>query len=201
MKHYIIQAVEAAPDWTAVPVLSVDTPYLETKDTVKAWAQICHGMDALHIHLWADVPVIRAVETGPVGMPCEDSCLEFFFQPVNGDPRYMNLEFNFNGCFYLGLGTCVDDLIRLIPDCDASEIFKPEIKKTEAGWEIFYQIPYAFIRRLFPDFAPKSGMTIRGNCYACSDLSEPAYYLSWNRVTTDPFTFHRSSCFGTMTLA
>lgn len=198
MKRYTITHVTGRPDWSSIPVLSMDTKYLQTHDDVKANAQVSYSDTALLIHLWAEVPTIRAVETGPVGMPCEDSCLEFFFRPVKDDPRYINLEFNFNGCFYLGMGTGIQDLLRLIPDGDAKEIFEPEIRKTETGWEIFYQIPYTFIRRLFPQFAPAAGETMRANCYACSDLSEPHYYLSWNPVATEPFTFHRSECFGVM---
>ena len=198
MNNYTVTHVNEKPDWSKIPWLSMETKYLQTTDDVKASAQICYDADALLVHLKARVGEIRAVENGPVGMPCEDSCLEFFFQPVAGDSRYINLEFNFNGCFYLGMGTCIDDLIRLLPDSDANEIFYPDIRKTDDGWEIFYKIPYAFIRRLFPGFAPAPGSEMRANCYACSDLTVPHYYLSWNPVTEEPFTFHRSSCFGVM---
>jgi hypothetical protein len=150
------------------------------------------------VHLWIEVPQVRAVETGPIGMPCKDSCLEFFFQPVNGDPRYINVEFNSNGCLYLGIGTCLQDLIRLLPEEDICAILEPIIQKTEKGWEIYYRIPYTFVRRLFPEFAVASGDTIRANVFACSDLSQPHYYLSWSSITEEPFTFHHSSCFGSM---
>ncbi len=198
MNSYTITHVTDKPDWSSVPVLAMQTKYLQTQDNVKAFAQICYGSDALLLHLWAQVPEIRAVESGPIGVPCEDSCLEFFFQPVFGDPRYINLEFNFNGCFYLGMGTCIADLLRLIPDSDAEAIFAPVIRETDGGWEIFYQIPYDFIRRIFPEFEATPGSEIRANCYACSDLTQPHYYLSWNPVTEEPFTFHRSNCFGVM---
>ena len=201
MKEYVVSYVSGCPDWANIPVLNIDTPYLETKDNVSAFGQIAYGKDAFYVHLWANVPEIRAVETGPVGMPCEDSCLEFFFQPVEGDPRYINLEFNINKCFYFGFGTGIHDLIRLVPEEDLLLLFQPEARKTEKGWEIFYQIPYSLIRRLFPNFAPKAGESIRANCFACSDLTVPHYYLSWNPVSTENFTFHQSDCFGVMKYA
>lgn len=201
MKNYTITRVSGAPDWSRIPAVSMETKYLQTPDNVAAFSQICYDDEGILVHLWIDVPEIRAVETGPYGMPCEDSCLEFFFQPVAGDSRYINLEYNFNGCYYLGLGTGLDDLLRLLPDSDADTLFSPDIHRTETGWEIFYKIPYSFIRRLFPDFAVAAGKTIRANCYACSDLTVPHYYLSWSPVTTDPFTFHRSNCFGIMTFS
>lgn len=198
MKEYTLSYITGSPDWETLPVLNIDTPYLETKDNVAAFGQIAYSDDAFWVHLWAEVPEVRAVENGPLGMPCEDSCLEFFFQPVSGDPRYINLEFNINKCFYLGFGTGIHDLIRLVPEENMLEVLKPETKVTEKGWEIFYQIPYAVIRRIFPSFAPAAGESFRANCFACSDLTVPHYYLSWNSVSTDNFTFHQSDCFGVM---
>ena len=201
MKQYTITRVSSKPDWEQIPTLTMEEKYLQTTDYVAAKAQICYDDTGILVHLRAFVPEIRAVENGPYGMPCEDSCLEFFFQPVPGDDRYINLEFNFNGCYYLGTGTGLSDLMRLLPDANAENIFGHEIKKTDDGWEIFYKISYDFICRLFPNFKVISGMEIRANCYACSDLTVPHYYLSWSRVSTDPFTYHNSSCFGTMTFA
>lgn len=201
MKNYTITHVNGKPDWDQIPVLSMNQKYLQTADEVAATAQICYDDAGILVHLRAYVNKIRAVEHGALGMPCEDSCLEFFFQPVPGDDRYINLEFNFNGCYYLGIGTGVDDIMRILPYANAENLFRHEISKTNDGWEIFYKIPYDFIRRLFPNFTVYPGETIRANCYACSDLSVPHYYLSWSEVVRDPFTFHRSSCFGSMTFS
>ena len=193
MKKYEMRAVTEPVDWKQLPVAAMDTAYLQTTDTAKAWAQLALGKDALLLHLWLEVPVIRAEEKGPLGMPCEDSCLEFFFRPVPEDGRYLNFEFNSNACMFLGMGTGIPDLIRLVPD-GAEEIFRPEVRITESGWELFFRIPHAFVRRLFPDYQPQR--LERANFYACSDLSQPPYYRSWNPVSTDPFTFHRPECFG-----
>ncbi len=197
MRFYSIHKVGATPDWTTLPSLTIDHPYLDTPDTITAGAQIGYDNDALLVHLWTTETEVRAVENGPLGMPCEDSCLEFFFGPMENDIRYFNLEFNSNGCMYLGFGSCIDDLIRLVPD-EAEQIFAPQITKREDGWEIIYHIPYSFIRRFFPDFVVYEGKTIRANCYKCADLTTPAHYLSWNPIEGDPFTFHRPTCFGTM---
>jgi len=199
MNEYIIQRV-TEPDWSVIPTLSIDYPYLQTPKHIRAWAQICWSEDAFHVHLWAEVPEIRAVENGPVGVPCEDSCLEFFFQPMEDDSRYINIEFNINRCMYLGIGSCVEELIRMIPE-DINDLFLPETRRTATGWELFYQIPFRFIRRLFPSFEATPGKTIRANCFTCADLTEPAYYLSWSPISGEPFTFHRSKSFGFMKLS
>lgn len=105
-------------------------------------------------------------------------------------------EFNFNGCMFLGFGSGISDLTRLITEPD--EVFKPEISKTDEGWEIFYSVPYTFIRRFFPDFEVKEGKIMRANCYKCADFSTPPHYLSWNLVTKEPLSFHTPDCFGEM---
>jgi len=193
MKEYTLMRVAEPVDWKQLPTAALTHTYLQTPDSVKAWGQLALGADALLLHLWLEAPEIRAVEQGPLGMPCEDSCLEFFFCPVPEDGRYLNLEFNSKGCLYLGMGTGIADLVRLVPD-DPQVIFAPEISKTVGGWELFYRIPHSFVRRFFPDYRPEK--LRRANFYACSDLSEPAYYLSWSPIEGEPFTFHRPACFG-----
>lgn len=196
MNSYDLKKVQGTPDWSSIPTLDIANRYLETPDDITACAQICYNNEALLIHLSTVEKDIRAVEKGPLGAPCEDSCLEFFFCPMDGDPRYFNLEFNINGCLFLGFGKSIDDLVRLIIEPD--EIFAPKIKKTENGWEIFYSIPYSFIRLFFPDFEARNGKSIRANCFKCADFSTPPHYMSWNKVVGEPFTFHKSHCFGVM---
>ena len=198
MRNYTIHRVDENPDWQSLPVLNIDVPYLQTAKDVSAYAQIGYSDHALYLHLWMDAPYVRAEEQGPYGMPCEDSCLEFFFQPVPGDDRYLNVEFNLNGCYYFGVGTDVHNLMRLIPETDGADMFSHSVRQTETGWEIFYCIPYSLIRRIFPNAKPEPGMEMRANCFACSDLSEPYYYYSWNPIKGEPFTFHRKESFGLM---
>ena len=197
MNEYPIQYCKGHPDWSTIPTLELTNAYRQTLPEIHAFGQFAYTDDALLVHLRAVVPEIIAEENGPIGTPCSDSCLEFFFCPVPGDPRYINIEFNFNGCMYLGLGSCVQDLIRLLPDQEGNP-FNPQICKTDTGWEIFYNIPYAFIRRLFPSFKAAPGLTVRANCYTCADNAQPSYYKSWNPVQADPFTFHHSKSFGFM---
>ncbi len=197
MNSYDIKKVVGTPEWKNIPVLNIENRYLETPQNITACAQICYNDEALLIHLSTEEREIRAVEKGPLGAPCEDSCLEFFFCPMEGDNRYFNLEFNINGCLFLGFGTDIDNLTRLVHE-EPEKIFEPKIQKTEKGWEIFYSIPYSFIRRFFLDFEVKSGKSIRANCFKCADFSNPPHYMSWNLVEGEPFTFHKSHCFGVM---
>lgn len=195
---YIAKKCDTAPNWNEIPVVELEQTYLQTPEEIRAYAQLAWSEDTLWLHMSIKVSHIRAQEEGALGMPCRDSCLEFFFCPVPGDNRYFNIEFNFNGCMFLGFGAGLTDSVRLQPR-EGTAVFVPEIRRTDDGWELFYRISGSFIRRLVPD-ARICPQTIRGNFYACSDLSEPSYYLSWNPVYREGFTFHRSECFGQIRL-
>ena len=197
MKTYEIKKMTAPADWSDKPIIEIDTPYLDTPETVKAWAQIAYDDEALLVRLWTEEYQHRATETGPVGAPYEDCCLEFFFCPMEGDSRYFNFENNAIGCCSLGFGSGLDDLVRLVPDTE-EDIFCRKVTKFEGGWEICYKFPYSFIKRFFPDFTVFEGKKIRANCFKCADLTEPPHYLSWSPVPTENFTFRRPDCFGEM---
>jgi len=196
MRSYEIRKMKAG-GWAEIPTLEIDNAYFETPDHIKAYAQIAYDDEAILVHLSTKERVIRAVEKGPLGSPCEDSCLEFFFCPAEGDKRYFNIEFNSNGCMYLGFGSGIVDLVRLVPD-EGAEIFSPDIRRTEDGWEIFYRVSYSFVRRFFPDFKVYAGKHMRANCYKCADFSEPPHYKAWSPIVGEPFKFHRPECYGEM---
>lgn len=163
---------------------------------IAATAQLCYDEEHIFVRLTAKEANVRAEYTGLLDAPCEDSCLEFFFCPNYDDDRYFNIEYNPNCCIYLGIGSGIHDLVRLVPGADIP--FSPASTRTEDGWEITYQIPFEFIRRFFPDFAPKSGTKIRENFYKCGDLTVQPHYLCWNKITSNPISFHRPSDYGVL---
>ena len=200
MKHYGIKLVSNGFSWQDIPVLEMECYYKNTPDSIKAYAQICCGEDSLNVHLWTTEPSRREEEKDLLGSPCLDSCLEFFFSPMENDKRYFNVEFNANGCLFLGIGSCLEDLTRLVSsDFVAERIIIPQIDKKDGGWDLFYSIPFEFIRRFFPDFKPCEGKSMKANCYKCSDRGEYPHYLSWSPIEGLPFSYHRAECFGTMT--
>lgn len=197
MNRYTIKKAAQSIDWLQIERIEMQNRYLDTPNDLKAFAQICYNDEGLQVHLWSENDDVRAVENGPLGAPYEDSCLEFFFAPMEGDVRYFNIEFNSNCCLYLGLGRCMADHTRLIHD-EGAEILSPKASRTETGWEIFYTVPYKLIRRFFPDFTITKGKTMRANCFKCADLTTPANYMSWNLVDSQPLDFHKPECFGIM---
>ena len=198
MKTWEVPKIAGAPDWERVPEAGIDSRHWTPPVDIGASAQICYDEAALYLRLSTREREIRAEHTGPLGMPCEDSCLEFFFSPTEGDSRYFNIEFNPNGCLYLGMGSGAGDLTRLLPE--GEDLFDAQPRRTEEGWEISYRVPASFVRRFFPAFSLTPGKRIRANFYKCGDLTPQAHYFSWNPMTSDTPAFHRPGDFGLLIL-
>lgn len=195
MKTYTIIQKPEPLCWDLIPRLFIDCLLWSEPTDIQAFAQLCYDHRALYVKLTAREAQIRAEHRELLGMPCQDSCLEFFFCPMPGDNRYFNVEFNPNCCMFLGLATDRYDLVRLLPQPPA---FAPQADRTTDGWSITYQIPFSFIRHFFPDFQAVSGGSIRANCYKCGDLTPHPHFLSWNPVDHPTPEFHRSQDFGIM---
>lgn len=195
MKEYTFTRCNGMPDWKTVPAVQINELHHTEPTDITAQAQVCYDNDALYVHFSAKEKDIRAQLYGPLEEVCEDSCLEFFFAPIAGDRRYMNIECNFNGAMYLGFGSGPSDLIRLIPE---NKIIDPAICKTKDGWEITYTVPYSYIRQFFPEFNPCSGYTTRANFYKCAEKAEPPHFLCWSLVVDRPWSFHNYDRFGTV---
>ena len=185
-------------DWNTVPVLKMENNLFSSESDVTATAQVCYDETALYVKLQAVETQIRAELTGALDEICEDSCLEFFFSPMEGDNRYFNLEVNPNGAMYFGFGTSVQNLYRLVPE---NHPIKPVIERTADGWSVEYAVPAEFVRLFFPSFVLKPGKTIRANFFKCGELTPVPHWRCWNFIPTERKTFHCPDCFGLLQLA
>lgn len=198
MRQNIITFVDQEPDWCDLPIINIDFKRKTLQTDIEAFAQICCCENALHLHMWAIERNIRAEVFDPMGPICQDSCLEFFFRPDPDDMRYFNIEINPNGCVFLGFGSCFDDLIRLYP---LEKRIHPRIIRTKVGWDLFYSIPFSFIRQFFPNFFPMPGDVLFANFYKCGDLTEIPHYFSWTQPPAIPHGFHCPRHFGLLMFA
>ena len=199
MNKYIIQPVTGKPDWSSIPALSVDNILWLPDVGIRMTQQICYDEQKLYIHQKAVEKQIRAEHNELLAQVCEDSCMEFFFCPEPGSDRYLNFEWNLNGCMYLGCRTGRENSVRLQLK-DHKKLFAFEGNKTQDGWEIFFEVPVSFVQLLVPDFSLHPGLELRANCYKCGDLTPNPHYLSWNPSTSPTPDFHRPQDFGQMIL-
>lgn len=197
MKEYTIVPKGEILDWSLIPKLDINSPLFPEEEVfITANAQICYDDKALYVRLSCDEEEIRAEEVNPLGEVCADSCMEFFFCPLEGDKRYFNIECNISGAIFLGMGANVQTLVRFIPEVPP---ICPKGKKLEKGWEVTYSIPYTFIRHFFPEFKAEKGASIRANCYKCGDKTSRPHYFTWNPVPVLPeASFHNPEKFGVM---
>ena len=197
MNTYYLKHVSEGFSWDGIPTLTIENIYKGERHGIEAYAQIAWADDAFHVHMWTIEPETYAESKEPFEYPADDSCLEFFFSPMEETTRYFNIEFNSLGCFFFGLGTSKEDLIRLVP-LKKKDIFSERIIKHEDGWEIFYTVPYELIRRFFNRFEPFVGKKIRANCYKCSVKGNYPHYLTWNPNGAVMGSFHNTDIFGEM---
>lgn len=184
--------------WDTVPVIKLENCLFPSESPVTASAQVCYDDAALYVKLQTVEEHIRAELTGPLDEICEDSCLEFFFSPMEGDNRYFNLEVNPNGAMYFGFGTSVQNLYRLIPE---NHPIKPVIQRTADGWNVEYAFPADFVALFFPDFRLKPGKTMMANFFKCGENTLIPHWLCWNDIPAERKTFHCPEYFGKLTLA
>ena len=148
MNHYTITKVGGKPQWENIPSLEVNNYQWLPELDIQMKAQICYSEEGIHVHLRAWEQNIRAEHTAPVSMVCEDSCMEFFFRPVDGDIRYFNLEINPKAQIYLGFGPNMPELVRLaLQDEDA--LLQKRANYTDDGWEVFFTFPVSVIRLFY----------------------------------------------------
>lgn len=196
MKSYTMKKVQGAPNWADHQILPIDTLLWTDETDVSAQAQICYDEENFILRLEATEPNIRMVNKPEdlLAEVCEDSCLEFFLQPTDR-VDYFNFEINPNRAIYLGFGPDLPNNIRqIVPE--VQELLDIQTAFTDGGWYVTYKVPFAFIRRFFPDFNPTKGTKVRANFYKCGDETVKMHFLGWNPVEQEEPAFHVPKFFG-----
>lgn len=199
MREYTIKKVASDKiDWNEVQKLKIDNHQWTEKTDITATAQIAYDDTAIYAYLTATEKDILARYTTQGSPVWTDSCLEFFFCPIEGDLRYFDFESNPNGSTFIGFGRNSTEILRLVTADLENSIVRADTCRTENGWTVLYTIPYDFIRIIVPEFSPASGMKIRANCYKCGDETVKPHFISWNPINSDTPQFHRPMDFGCM---
>ena len=195
MKTYTLKKITGAPDWKNIEIMPIDNLLWTDPLPITAQAQLCWDEEAIYLRMEAFEENIRKEETDPLAEICNDSCLEFFIQPVEG-PYYLNFEINPLANYLIGQGdNDVDNRLRVIvPDFETR--MEPNVEFTKTGWVLTYKVPFSFIRHFYPSFEVKVGTKIRGNCYKCGDLTEKEHYLAWSPTVSEEPAFHLPEYFG-----
>ncbi len=140
---------------------------------------------------------------------CQDSCVEFFFNPMpQSNDKYFNFEINPLGTILLGLGEernnrkPIQEADRKLFDIKTS--IETEVKQDRLyniAWNITYSIPFTFIECYIGKTNYASGSKILGNFYKCGNDTLFPHHGCWNPIQTPAPDFHRPEYFGEIVLA
>ena len=115
--------------------------------------------------------------------------MEFFFSPDADDEKYFNFEINPNGTLLLFV---CNRRITMTPVPEETELFNIESIVTSDGWELYYKIPFSFMKKYFNKISP----VMRANFYKCGEKTNIEHYACWNKLPEDVFDFHTPQFFG-----
>ncbi len=178
--------------WDTAEVAAVDVVnWSEFNHRPQALARLLYSETGLHIKLTALEGDIITEKTRQNSQVCEDNCMEFFFRPNNGDPRYLNFEFNALGTMYLGLRTGRENPVFPVED---KEYFGVKTSVAADGWSLMFSVPFEFLNRVFGAYTD----VFYGNIYKCGGAVE--HYLSLYPIDTPVPDFHRPEFFGKFSL-
>jgi len=143
----------------------------------------------------------RRVMTQHQQSVCLDSCVEWFvnFLPETNE-RYFNFEMNALGTVNASFRKDRHDAqIRHLSEEDIAMMnIQPAIY--DKHWEIYYEVPFALIKKYIPDYAFHEGMAILANFYKCGGNTEFIHHGVWKRIPIDKPDFHRPEFFGEIVL-
>lgn len=164
---------------------------------------IGRSSEALFMRFSVKGTMLKAVYTKDLSPVHEDSCLEFFCMPVDGE-KYTNFEFN---C----IGTC-DASNRTSRKIDVVKFTEAEMKTIERlpsigtkafkemegmfEWELTVKIPFKLMGIDSENLPEK----ILGNFYKCADDTDSKHFVTWAPINTEKPDFHRPEFFGELYL-
>ncbi|WP_339713792.1 carbohydrate-binding family 9-like protein [uncultured Kriegella sp.] len=169
----------------------------------KTQFRIAHSNNQIWLKYYIQEKSVLAEVVDVNGAVSNDSCVEFFFDPL-ADGNYYNFEFNCIGTPLLAYGPTRSDR-QFVDEHSIQE--QIQVKSTlgttsfkertgEFTWEITLVIPAETL--IHDEGLQLKGLHAKANFYKCGNKTAEAHYLSWNQVKTERPDFHRPEYFGTV---
>mgnify|MGYP000282612113 CR=1 FL=1 len=163
--------------------------------------RIAHSNNQIWLKYYVKEKSILAEVNETNGGVANDSCVEFFFDPM-ADGNYYNFEFSCIGVTHLAYGPDRNDRVFIAP-----EIIEKEVKVSSSlgdlpfseqtgdyAWEMTIIIPGSSLTH--NKELQLKGRSARANFYKCGNKTAESHYVSWNPVLTKRPDFHRPEYFG-----
>ena len=181
------------------PVSVVNWDFFPYAPEVKFRMAYSHNDIWLKYYVTEENILARHIDTNSA--VSQDSCVEFFFDPV-GDGNYYNFEFNCIGTVHLAYGPdrhnrgYVDPglIQKYIKTASTLGDLPFQEKKGGHTWEITIVIASEVLTH-------NKGISLKGldahsNFYKCGDGTSRKHYLTWNPIKTEKPDYHRPEYFG-----
>jgi hypothetical protein len=201
--YHIMPVSPSSFDWSEIPAASIDAaPWHPGALLPPSQVQMAFDGNAFLVRWTAWETSLRVVTREHNGPVWEDSCMEFFFNPVpQRDRRYLNFEVNAEGYLLLGLGASRHG--RVLPEGFDPSLFpiRCDVPKHGAStWDRpFYTvgitIPVSFLESIYGKLELHSGAELAGNFQKCKGLSHMG---CWNPIKVPTPDFHQPDWFGTL---
>jgi hypothetical protein len=163
----------------------------------EAGGYVAWDAEGLHVLLCAREREICAVAKSFGDDVYRDSCLEFFLQPFEDDPRYLNIETNAHGVALIGFSDMRGDDRPRLKEMPKGMNIRAS-KHCGNWWAVAYTIPMNWIAELYGK-APQPGARMRGNFFKCDESIHP-HFGSWNPIAYPTPNFHVPERFGELWL-
>jgi len=219
MKKYVIKKAKKTPklgalwnasDWKNGQSLSIDNFLPESSEhRPETKTKLLYDEKGIHGFFMVKDKYIRCMHTEFQSPVCRDSCVEFFFQPIE-NKGYFNFEFNCGGAFlcnYIENNTRVkngftkyakldkDDMAQVKVFHSMPKVVEPEIQE-KTTWFLGFHIPFKLIEKRTGKLGDISGQEWRGNFYKCGDKTSHPHWAAWSPVSY--LDFHLQKCFSSL---
>ena len=163
--------------------------------------RIAHDDSLIFLKYYVKEHHILAKQSEPNTAVHRDSCVEFFFDPMQ-DGNYYNFEFNCIGTTHLAYGPSRGERTFIPAEMIKNQIMtwstlgeEPFEEKSDIfEWEMVIVIPSTIFT--YNKGLSFSKLISSANFYKCGDDTTKPHYLSWNPVKSINPDFHRPEHFG-----
>ncbi len=180
--------------WKKIKAVSLHSPWKQYYGGYKTKAKLFHTDQAIYINIKTTETEILSKRTTRNSLVCVESCMELFLAPSEQDKRYFNFEINAKGTLFSGLCTCQENITKLKDDI---RIFDIKTVVTDKGWELFFKVPFWFIKKYFNQISP----VMRGNLYKCAEQTSHPHFFIWSNIVSKTPDFHSPQFFGELKLS
>lgn len=189
------------PDFDKAPTASISSFHWEEEgySRPESYAKlVAVEGKGIYARLWSFEENIRCVYEKRDDPVYQDSCLEIFLMPVEGDKRYINFEVNPNGVYLSQTGETRSERKFIREITDALPVITPLSFEKDGrkawGYEIF--LSDEFISSVYGTQYSTTERVIKGNFYKCADSSITPHYGAYFPVSTAALGFHNPDRFG-----